>query len=331
MPTTKLDIDYIASSQAQKEVTANDAFDILDAQAGRIEVATTGGTTNLTQAQGRSGLIELTGTLASNATIVYPTTLDGKILILNKTTGNFTVKVKRGTGTEYEIPQNMLGMLWQQGFQSIGRAYIVGTEGYVRQHDGTTLKERYIGVEATRPTAVSTWTARGTAFTSSLDNADGTILFQQDPTAGHNCCMRTKAIPAGDFTLDFEILLDIYNEATSYSGVCFLEQSTGKIINIGYERTGGFSVVKWNSNTSFNAQYTFRSVGFAPRHFLRLQRSGTNLNFALSYNGTYYRTIWGPSAQNNFFTTAPEEYGIFANANNSNTPVAIKVLSVRQS
>jgi hypothetical protein len=47
---------------------------IEDAIVGREAIATTGGTTTLTQAQARPAFLDITGTLASDATIVVPNT-----------------------------------------------------------------------------------------------------------------------------------------------------------------------------------------------------------------------------------------------------------------
>ncbi len=67
-------------------------------------VATTGGSTTLTAAEYGVGLIIVTGTLASNATLVVPNT--GKWTVSNRTTGAFTVTVKTSAGTGVVIAQN---------------------------------------------------------------------------------------------------------------------------------------------------------------------------------------------------------------------------------
>jgi hypothetical protein len=71
---------------------------------GITTISTVGGTTTLTPAQSRRPIIVIGGALVSNATVILPTTLQ-EWLIVNTTTGAFTLTVKTASGTGIAIPQ----------------------------------------------------------------------------------------------------------------------------------------------------------------------------------------------------------------------------------
>lgn len=103
--TDTLAITYMELGQAQKEATANAAFNALaDAIGGREIISTTGGNTTLTDAQARAAVMEITGTLTSNATIIVPSWTKLTV-VYNNTSGAFTATVKTASGTGIAVPQ----------------------------------------------------------------------------------------------------------------------------------------------------------------------------------------------------------------------------------
>lgn len=97
------------------------------AVAGLVTIPTTGGTTILTSNDGasdqaRSAILEVTGTLTSNATIVAPSG-DTKIYaVYNNTSGAFTVSMSAG-GATIAIPQGSTELCFTDGTNF----YLVGT------------------------------------------------------------------------------------------------------------------------------------------------------------------------------------------------------------
>jgi hypothetical protein len=88
---------------------ANVFLDILDKAHSGIAVATTGGTTTLTNVdytadQAKAGVLDVTGTLVSNATIVIPNAAK-KYSVINGTTGAFTLTIKTSGGSGIEVTQ----------------------------------------------------------------------------------------------------------------------------------------------------------------------------------------------------------------------------------
>ena len=112
MPTTpNLLIDHIVQSQAQKEVTANTAFDRLEKKMTEefsLSVAGGAGDQTLSDADARNAVLKLTGVLTGNRNLIVPTR-DMFFVIHNTTTGAFTMTVKTAAGS---------GVVVEQGFKS---------------------------------------------------------------------------------------------------------------------------------------------------------------------------------------------------------------------
>lgn len=103
--TAKLGITKIEASQSQKEVTANAAFDKLDtAIAGQASVSIAGGAGDqaLDDADELHSAISLTGTITGNRNVIV--SMGKKWHFYNGTSGEYTVTVKRSSGTGVEIP-----------------------------------------------------------------------------------------------------------------------------------------------------------------------------------------------------------------------------------
>lgn len=77
-------------------------------------ISTTGGTTTLTSSQNRYPVLRVTGTLASNATIVVRTA-EKNWHVINATTGNFSVTVKTLSGTGKTVPRGRAVKLYCDG------------------------------------------------------------------------------------------------------------------------------------------------------------------------------------------------------------------------
>ena len=101
-----LAIAELATSQANKDVTLNAAIDALARSRGYLSLSVAGtGNLNLTADQSRYGVIEATGILTGNRTITVPANFDHSIVILNNTTGAFTLSILWSGGTSTLIPR----------------------------------------------------------------------------------------------------------------------------------------------------------------------------------------------------------------------------------
>ena len=105
--TTILEITKIEQSQAQKEVTANEAFDILDAAFGEKSIALTDANYTLSVVTHPKefvwGVLRFTGALTGDRDIIVP--LNKKpYTVVNDTTGGFSLVVKTAAGTGITVP-----------------------------------------------------------------------------------------------------------------------------------------------------------------------------------------------------------------------------------
>jgi hypothetical protein len=91
------------------DVPVNSNFTAIDtAFGGKATIATTGGTTVLTSAQYQPLFLVITGTLTSNAIIQFPSGVGGQWVVLNSTTGSYTVTFSSaGGGASYALAQNI--------------------------------------------------------------------------------------------------------------------------------------------------------------------------------------------------------------------------------
>lgn len=95
------------------DVPVNANFTAIDtAFGGKATISTTGGTTVLTSAQYQPLFLVITGVLTSNAIIQFPSGVGGQWVVLNSTTGSFTVTFSSaGGGASYALAQNIRTVL----------------------------------------------------------------------------------------------------------------------------------------------------------------------------------------------------------------------------
>ena len=182
--TPNLAIEHILQSQAQKEVTANEAFDALDqAIAGLLEVdVSAGGTITVDPAAALlCKMLRLTGTLAADAEAVVP---DNRkpYFVHNATAGGFgvTVRTAGGAGVIVGASPDNTAVVYCDGVDvlaiSAGTAGGGGAGALIELGD-TDIALRSIGVTLANPGAeagdTSGWTTTGTW---DAGTAEGTVV-----------------------------------------------------------------------------------------------------------------------------------------------------------
>jgi hypothetical protein len=126
-----LGMTYLEDAQSQKEVSINDALDVVDKFASVETITTTGGTYTLSASEAQSAVIQVEGVLGSNSTIVLPDTLGDKLWIINNaTSGAFTVQAKVGTGgTLRTVTSGSMILIWDGGYTTISAGGPTGAAG----------------------------------------------------------------------------------------------------------------------------------------------------------------------------------------------------------
>lgn len=131
--------------------------DIFDAKLGAtMAIVTTGGTTILTTDEERVAIIEVTGTLASNA-VIQLSGRGGTWLVKNGTTGAFTLTLKLSTSSGAAIPQGSTSVIYCNGVN------IIDSTASVYRIGGTDVAVADGGTGASTPAGARTNLGLGTA------------------------------------------------------------------------------------------------------------------------------------------------------------------------
>jgi hypothetical protein len=197
--TPNLAIEHILQSQAQKEVTANEAFDALDqALAGLLQVdVSAGGTITVDPAAALScKMLRLTGTLAADAEVVVPNNRK-PYLVHNATAGGFAVTVKTAAGA---------GIAVDSGLHDTAIVYCDGTDVVVisiGNSDGDDIGPYDVGVyfpgkPGAGATILQLVTPRAFTLPAGLTGSQG--YAGTAPTAQANLDLRKNGASIGTIT-----------------------------------------------------------------------------------------------------------------------------------
>lgn len=213
MTTTNLEFPYIASSQAQKEVTHNEALDLIDAAISALTpIALADTNTLLTTAQTvDSASIVFTGTLTAARTITFPAKKK-LLLVKNSTTGGYTLNTLiTGSAVTITLSSGQQKLLYLDGTNineiSISESpYDIGgsfsgspTDGAVILRLPVSRAIRFLsgmslskGVAGTGATATATFSIKknGTEF--------ATMSFAGSANVATFTCATTTNFAAGD-------------------------------------------------------------------------------------------------------------------------------------
>lgn len=170
----------------------------------------------------------------------------------------------------------------------------------------------------TIPPAASglTWINQGGATVTQRN--DG--FYIEDVSAGRTTdCLRmlVKAVPGSTpYSLTIGGIPNNapFNSSYQMWGPCFCDSGAGpKIMTWGYmvdlsnPRTGG---IKYNSPTSFSANFARSAEFFSPFIFYKIRNDGTKLQFWRSFDGVNFMKLFEENV-GNFLT--PTRYGVYIN------------------
>lgn len=171
--------------------------------------------------------------------------------------------------------------------------------------------------------APTTWVNQGTATVSS---SLGPIVLTND--GGVSIALRAKTAPATPYTITI-----ICNATTTAAfgqvQFGFRESSSGKLTGIGVMPSGNLEIQKWNSPTSFNANYTTFGAAYPSSYakglmFLQIADDGTTRYYRVSGdNGLTWRTAH--SVGRTDFLTADQVY-FGADNESGGSPYTVMVL-----
>ena len=169
-----------------------------NASAGVLAVSTTGGNTNLTQAQATYSAINITGSLTSNATITFPAYPQRAYVIFNNTTGSYSVTLKATGGGSTLVLTAGQSFVFADGVNVVGAIQQsepplpVGTIiNYAGATAPTSKWSLCTGAAISRTTYSALYAAIGTTYgagdgstTFNIPDAQGRVLASPDNGTG---------------------------------------------------------------------------------------------------------------------------------------------------
>ena len=219
------------------------------------------------------------------------------------------------------------------GLLSVSGFYL--TDGASNYYIGPTFQK------ATLPVAGNfSWVNQGGASETASGNA---LVLSAPSGAGDSLRMRVFNIGANTkFTANVSCTLQTEN--FQGCGVLFYESATGKVETIGGQafntgnanvpgavanQTGLFTnIIRWTNTTTFSADQYSQVYGPWITQWVQIEFSSNTLFFRVSSDGVNFNTLYS-EAKGSFFTTAPNQWGYFADSNNSvsNTPAVATLFS----
>ena len=164
------------------------------------------------------------------------------------------------------------------------------------------------------------WINQGSATTTV--GFDGRIFLYSPGAGGLNLRCRVETAPSTPYvlTVGFQGITSWWNGTNDeLCGILFRESGTGKIVTF-YQDLGRrlLKVAKWNSPTSFSADYRAWASGdgrAGPNwvSWLRIEDDGTNIKFHASPDGLNFMEFFSV-LRGDFFTTAPDQIGFAVHA-----------------
>lgn len=164
-------------------------------------------------------------------------------------------------------------------------------------------------------TPPSTWTWVNQGGASMVVNTGGSVYLTGPAGAGASLRQLVQTAPATPYTITICFLAQLVG-SISNAGLEFRESSSGKIITIEVAANSNapsgnsILVTRWTNSTTFSAnQFNAFALPGDPIWF-RIHADGTNITFSVSVDGQNWLQVYS-EAKNAFFTTAPDQVGIF--------------------
>lgn len=221
-----------------------------DFTSGATSVTMTSANVTLTPLQYGKPIIIITGTLTANLNLIFPD-IAGKWIVVNSTSGAFTITAKTSAGTGVTLTQSSVSWIYGDGIN-------IGGNNYLQLSGGTltgALNEAHGANIAS-------------ASTLNLDSATGNFLHVTGTTT-----ITAITLTAGRRTVVFNGALTLTNGAslilpgganiTTAAGdiATFISEGGGTVRCTGYQRAAlNSSIVHIVSNTTLDATYNNKTV-----------------------------------------------------------------------
>ena len=188
----------------------------------------------------------------------------------------------------------------------------------------------------TTPVAAD-FTALNTATLTDVNADIGDAISVNAPSSGSTGTQRLKgghksmSYSSGTITLIVGLLMRGTRENYGASGIYFRESGTSKLVVFNQDTTGSNN---WELNGAdlsgpdgstwvrAPAGVTALTIPHSSKFFLKATYDGTNMKFYFSVDMATWRLV-GTVSKTEYFTTAPDQWGFFANANTATEDVDV--------
>ena len=166
-----------------------------------------------------------------------------------------------------------------------------------------------------------TWVNQDTATITDVD--DGCYLTRAPKGAGDSLHCRLRPLPAGSWDIVLGCICAYPMKAYHGGGMALRESASGKVLTWQFGHSdAGPTNVWWNSATAFQqGRYNPSTNGGSSVNigWFRARKNGSNYEYLWSPDGTAWH-LELVETTSSFWTSAPNQWGLFINSNNNTTP-----------
>lgn len=233
----------------------------------------------------------------------------------------------RNAGTAGAVSDAAVADLTEEAAPAAGD-FVVGflAGGEIRKFDvgnlpGASSGISYFGKALTTPPTVAsmTWVNQSTA--TAANNSTGALFMRKTTTGTRALSALVETAPATPYKMTVLMLPMLHDNTYQWAGICFRESATGKLITIAsvFESIAGgaagfVNVSKWTSATAQSGLATTsdkKTQCVSGPIWLEIEADGTNVKTRWGMDGENWDGVQFSEAKNAFFTTAPDQIGVF--------------------
>jgi hypothetical protein len=158
--------------------------------------------------------------------------------------------------------------------------------------------------------------------------------MRKTTTGSRQLSALVETAPSTPYKLTVLMLPALHDSSYQWAGICFRESGTGRLVTIGsvFEGIGGGAAgfVNWskwtNATTQFGSAQDRKTQCHSGPIWFEIEADGTNIKLRWGMDGENWMDEYS-EAKNTFFTTAPDEIGLFVVAEAGTLDAAMTVVS----
>lgn len=179
------------------------------------------------------------------------------------------------------------------------------------------------GVGGVLNAASFTWDNQGSS--SVRDLTSNGIEWKWDLTTGDNIRFGYLSTPTAPFSTTacfFPGVTNHVSDGIGQTGLAFRESSSSKLYTFAVQGDKTLRVLKFTNSTTFSADLLAAiNWNFNSPLWMKIGDDNTDLTFAISQDGVNFIEV-ASEARGTFFTTAPDQIGVFGNTNSASMQAA---------